>query len=81
MSSKNNEVRNVIKRLDRVEECLEVIVNFFYRYKNYMEESDVSQNIEFATGLTEKMFEERTGLDCITGEKLDKKKEIENELI
>jgi len=74
MSSKNNEMRNTIKRLDRVEKCLEVIVDFFYRHKNYMEESDVSQSIEFASGLTEEMFEERTGLDCITGEKLDIKK-------
>ena len=71
MSSKNNDVRNVIKRLDRIEKCLEIVVDFFYRHKNYMQESDVEQAIEFAQGLTEEMYEERTGLDVITGEKLD----------
>ena len=36
-----------------------------------MQESDVERTIEFAQGLTEQMYEERTGLDVITGEKLD----------
>ncbi len=66
MKQKNSDM---IKRLDRLEECLEVIVGFFYRHKNYMQQSD--EDIEFATGLAENMYEDRTGLDIITGEKLD----------
>ena len=68
MKQKNSDM---IKRLNRIEECLEIVVDFFYRHKNYMQESDVEQTIEFASGLTEQMYEERTGLDVITGEKLD----------
>ena len=68
MKQKNSDM---IKRLNRIEECLEIVVDFFYRHKNYMQESDVEQTIEFASGLTEQMYEDRTGLDIITGEKLD----------
>ena len=68
MKQKNSDM---IKRLNRIEECLEIVVDFFYRHKNYMQESDVEETIEFAQGLTEQMYEERTGLDVITGEKLD----------
>ena len=68
MKQKNSDM---IKRLERIEECLEIVVDFFYRHKNYMQESDVEETIEFAQGLTEQMYEERTGLDVITGEKLD----------
>ena len=71
MKQKNSDMTNVIKRLDRIEKCLEIVVDFFYRHKNYMQESDVERTIEFAQGLTEQMYEERTGLDVITGEKLD----------
>ena len=71
MKQKNSDMTNVIKRLDRIEKCLEIVVDFFYRHKNYMQESDVEQTIEFASGLTEQMYEDRTGLDIITGEKLD----------
>ena len=74
---KINDMSNVIKRLDRIEECLEILADFFYKHKNYMQESYVEQSIEFAQGLTEKMYEERTGLDVITGEKLDIEKEDE----
>ena len=68
MKQKNSDM---IKRLERIEVCLEIVVDFFYRHKNYMQESDVERTIEFAQGLTEQMYEERTGLDGITGEKLD----------
>ena len=68
MKQKNSDM---IKRLERIEVCLEIVVDFFYRHKNYMQESDVEETIEFAQGLTEQMYEERTGLDVITGEKLD----------
>ena len=68
MKQKNSDM---IRRLNRIEECLENVVDFFYRHKNYMQESDVERTIEFAQGLTEQMYEERTGLDVITGEKLD----------
>jgi len=72
-----SDMGNVIKRLDRIEECLEILADFFYKHKNYMQEFDVEQSIEFASGLTEEMYEERTGLDVITGEKLDIEKEDE----
>ena len=71
MKQKNSDMTNIVKRLDRIEKCLEIVVDFFYRHKNYMQESDVEETIEFAQGLTEQMYEERTGLDVITGEKLD----------
>ena len=71
MKQKNSDMTNIVKRLDRIEKCLEIVVDFFYRHKNYMQESDVEQTIEFTSGLTEQMYEERTGLDVITGEKLD----------
>tara|TARA_R100000781_G_scaffold114623_2_gene85923 strand:- start:333 stop:563 length:231 start_codon:yes stop_codon:yes gene_type:complete len=57
------------ERLTRIEESLEHIAGFFYRHSNYIQES--GQVIERIQGLAEEMYENRTGLDVITGEKLD----------
>jgi len=57
------------ERLARIEECLELIAGYFYRHCNYMQESELK--IERIQGLAEEMYENRTGLDVITGEKLD----------
>ena len=65
----NKEMIEINKRLDRLEECLETIVGFIYDHSLYVQESNNS--IEHATKLTEQMYENRTGLDVITGEKID----------
>ena len=57
------------ERLERIEKSLELISGFFYRHSRYIQESD--QEIETIALLSEIMYEKRTGLDAITGEKID----------
>tara|TARA_R110000824_G_scaffold213650_3_gene399885 strand:- start:1890 stop:2105 length:216 start_codon:yes stop_codon:yes gene_type:complete len=67
----SKEIIKINKRLDRLEECLNVVVDLIYSHARYLEQQEQSQRIEFAKGMTEEMYEEQTGLDVITGEKID----------
>mgnify|MGYP003111366606 CR=1 FL=1 len=57
------------KRLDRLEETIEVLVSLLNAHSEWLER--VNGSIEFTKRMTEDMYEEQTGLDVITGEKLD----------
>ena len=67
----NKEMIEINKRLDRLEECLNVVVDLIYSHAKYLEQLEQSDRIEFAKRMTEEMYEGQTGLDVITGEKLD----------
>ena len=75
MSLEYDAMNNIVKRLDRLEECFARFQHLsLYKLMQYLESSEVQSNVELIQGMSEDMYEEQTGRDVITNDELNTEK-------